>query len=303
MFHCISLSLCYISRVTPEPDYDARAGRWNVAIQTDKAARLRALHQAPGILVLPNAWDAASARVFEQAGFPAVATTSAGVAASLGYPDGERCGRDEMLGAVRRIAAAVAIPVTADMESGYGPAPADVEATVRGVLAAGAVGLNLEDAREGRLLEIADQLERVRTVRRVADSSGVPLVLNARTDVYLLQAGAPETRYSETVRRANTYRDAGADCLFVPGVRDAETIGNLVHAIRGPVNILATRGTPPIPELQRLGVARVSVGSGPMRATLSLIRRIAEELLRDGTYHSFTEGVMDYAEANRLMER
>jgi 2-methylisocitrate lyase-like PEP mutase family enzyme len=268
----------------------------------DKADRFRRQHQGPAILVLPNAWDAATARVFGAAGFQAIASTSAGIAYAAGYPDGERITRSEMLEAVRRIAAAVDVPVTADMEAGYGETTAAAEATAQGVLAAGAIGLNLEDASAGRLLEIAAHSARVRAVRRVAEDAGVPLVINARTDVYLLQAGAPETRFDEAVRRANAYREAGADCLFVPGVRDGETIGRLVEAIHGPINVLAGPGTPPAVALQRLGVARLSTGSGPMRASLTLVRHIAEEL-RQGMYDLFAGDVISHADANQLMER
>jgi 2-methylisocitrate lyase-like PEP mutase family enzyme len=265
-----------------------------------KAGLLRRLHQGPPILVLPNAWDAAGARVFEAAGFPAIATTSAGIAFAAGYPDGERIGRDEMLRAVRRIAGAVAVPVTADMESGYGATAEAAAATAEGVLAAGAIGLNLEDSTAGRLVEIGAHTARVRAVRRVAEEAGVPLVINARTDVYLRQAGAPESRFEEAVRRGNAYREAGADCIFVPGPRDRETIGALVKAIRGPVNIIALAGTPPVSELEHLGVARLSTGSGPMRAGLTLVRRIAEELRR-GTYASFTDGVISGVDVNQMM--
>jgi 2-methylisocitrate lyase-like PEP mutase family enzyme len=266
-----------------------------------KANLFRRLHQGPAILVLPNAWDAATARVFAAAGFAAIASTSAGIAYAAGYPDGERITRGEMLEAVRRIAAAVSVPVTADMESGYGETAEAARATAQGVLAAGAIGLNLEDASAGRLLETAAHSARVRAVRQVADEVGVPLVINARTDVYLLHVGAPETRFDEAVRRANAYREAGADCLFVPGVPDGETIGRLAKAIHGPINVLAGPGTPPSGELQRLGVARVSTGSGPMRASLTLVRRVAEEL-RQGTYASFTDGVISFADVNKLME-
>jgi 2-methylisocitrate lyase-like PEP mutase family enzyme len=272
-----------------------------------KATRFRQMHEGPEILVLPNAWDAATARVFEAAGFQALATTSAGIAYAAGYPDGERIGRDEMLEAVRRIAAAVRVPVTADMEAGYGDGVAAAEATAQGVLAAGAIGLNLEDARGGRLLDIADQAARVRAIRRVAVEAGVPLVINARTDVYLVQASRPETRgaavplFDEAVRRVNAYREAGADCLFIPGVRDAATIGSLAGAIRGPINILAVAGTPAVSELQRLGVARVSIGSGPMRAALTLVRHIAREL-QNGTYTAFSENTISHADMNKLME-
>ncbi len=267
-----------------------------------KAELLRGLHHGPEILVLPNAWDAASARIFEDAGFPALATTSAGIAASLGYPDGERVARDEMLQVVRRIARAVAIPVTADLEAGYGPTIPDAEATARGLLEAGAVGLNFEDSHGITLVDPAVHAERIRAIRRVGDGAGVPIVINARTDVYLAQVGAPETRFDEAVRRANIYLGAGADCVFIPGGFDGETIGRLVQAVSGPINIILFPGMPSIPELQRLGVARVSTGSGPMRAALGFTRRLAQELKQHGTYSAFAEGI-PYAEVNRLMGR
>jgi len=265
-----------------------------------KASRFRKLHLGPDILVLPNAWDAATARIFETAGFPAIATTSAGVAYAAGYPDGKGISRGEMLEAVRRIAATVKVPVTADLEAGYGDTVEAAEATAEGALAAGAAGLNLEDGYEGRLLAVDDQATRIRAIRRVAEEAGVPLVINARTDVYLRQVGPLKTRFDEAVRRANAYREAGADCLFVPGVSDSETIGRLVEAIHGPINILAIVGTPPVGELHRLGVARVSTGSGPMRASLSLLGRIASDL-RMGRYDLFTKGVISHAEVNQLM--
>lgn len=274
-----------------------------MSTQREKAERLRELHRGPGILVLPNAWDAISAVLFAQAGFAAIATTSAGVAFSLGYPDGERIGREEMLAVVARIAAAVDVPVTADMEAGYG----DAAATAEGVIAAGAVGLNLEDAAKsvdgGPLVDVPDQVAKIRAVRAVAGARGVPLVLNARTDVYLLGVGEPAGRFDEAVRRLRAYREAGADSLFVPGVRDAGTIGRLVRAVDGPLNILAGAGTPPVAELERLGVARVSVGSGPQRATLALVRRIAAELREQGTYSTFTEESLSHGAVNRLLER
>lgn len=278
------------------PPLDA-ATRETLAAKADLFQRL---HHGPAILVLPNAWDAATARIFQTAGFPAIASTSAGIAWAAGYPDDERISRGDMLEAVCRIVAAVDVPVTADMEAGYGETAEAAAATAEGVLAAGAIGLNLEDASADRLLEIAAHSARVRAVRRVAEDAGVPLVINARTDVYLLAVGTPETRFAEAVRRANAYREAGADCLFIPGVRDAETIGRLVESIHGPINVLAGAGTPPAGELQRLGVARISTGSGPMRASLTLVRRIAEEL-GQGTYDSFTKDVLSYADVNRLM--
>ena len=261
-----------------------------------KTSILRALHGGPNILVLPNAWDVASARIFETAGFPAIATTSAGVANSLGYPDGERITRDEMLDVVRRIVKAVSVPVTADVEAGYG----DPVGTAQALAELGAAGMNLEDSiseSPGALVDVPAQVKIVETVRAKTD-----LVINARTDVFLLAIGDPAARLDHAVERLNAYREAGADSLFAPGVRDAETIGKLAHAVKGPLNILATAGVPPVPELERLGVARVSIGSGAMRACMGLIQRIATQLLDNGTYSAFTEGAMPYVDANGLFE-
>jgi 2-methylisocitrate lyase-like PEP mutase family enzyme len=272
--------------------------------QQENAAIFRKLHEGPGILVLANAWDVVSARVFEEAGFPAVATSSAGVAWAQGYADGEHISRAEMTEVVRRIAAGVAVPVTADMEAGYGREPRHVAETVRAVIAAGAVGMNLEDSTRDPadpLFDLALAVERVRAARAVADAAGVPLVLNARTDVYLAAVGDEGGRLEHAVRRANAYREAGADCLFIPGVRDAATIAALVRQVRGPLNVLAGPGTPDVPELQRLGVARLSVGGGPARAALTVARRIAVELRGPGTYTAFTQDVLTHQEVNRLM--
>jgi 2-methylisocitrate lyase-like PEP mutase family enzyme len=273
--------------------------------QREKAEALRRLHSGPEILIIVNAWDAISARIFEQAGCRALGTTSAGIANVLGYPDGEHISRAEMLEVVRRIAGRVAVPLTADMEAGYGPTPEDAAETVRGVLAAGAVGLNLEDGsvQPGEpLLDVALQVDRLRAAREAGDSAGVPIVINARTDVFLRGVGEPADRLGHAVRRANAYREAGADCLFIPGAYDADTIAALARAVAGPINILAGPMTPPIPELARLGVARVSVGSGAHRATLALARRIVQELLGPGTYEGFTRDAIPYVEVNQLLE-
>jgi 2-methylisocitrate lyase-like PEP mutase family enzyme len=270
--------------------------------QRASAIRFGELHQGPRILVLPNAWDAASARIFEKAGFPAIATTSAGVAFSRGLPDGERIGRAAMLEAVGRIVSAVAVPVTADMVSGFGQTIQDMVEIARDVLRAGAIGMNIEDAAgDTTLADVALQVEKIQAIRGAVASAGIPLVLNARTDVYLREVGEPAGRFEHAVRRANAYRKAGADCLFVPAVHDAETIRRLTSSIDGPVNVLGGPGTPPVAELERLGVRRVSVGSGPMRATLALTARIAQELLATGTYAALGDA-MPYADANRLFE-
>jgi 2-methylisocitrate lyase-like PEP mutase family enzyme len=285
-------------------EVSAHSNMNNLDLQSKKASALRAMHSGKEILLLPNVWDVASARIIEETGFGAIATTSAGIAFSLGYPDGQKISREEMLAAVARIARSVRVPVTADVEAGYGDTPEDVARSAQGVIDAGAVGLNLEDAASDPgtpLVELPLQLEKIRAVREVAARLKVPLVLNARTDVYLLQVGDPAKRYDEAVRRLRAFRDAGADCVFLPGVRDAATIGRLVSDLQCPVNILAGPGSPTVPELQKLGVARVSLGSGPMRATLGLLRRLAEELKRTGTYAAM-DGAPPHDEINRLLQ-
>jgi 2-methylisocitrate lyase-like PEP mutase family enzyme len=271
--------------------------------QALRARKFLELHQGPKTLLLPNAWDVASARVFEEAGFPAVATTSAGVAFSLGYPDGEKLPLDELLEVVGRISRALRAPLSVDFETGYGARPEDAARSVRRLLEEGAVGLNLEDSRKGEqggLEERSLHVEKIRAVREVGEDYGVPLVINARTDVFLAAIGEPDGRLDHAVRRVNAYREAGADCLFVPGVSDRETIAELVRRVRGPLNVLAVPGTPRLSELETLGVRRVTVGSGAMRATLGLVRRIAAELKGAGTYSSFLEGALSYPEANGL---
>lgn len=273
--------------------------------QKARANAFRMLHRGGKVLLLPNVWDVASARVIESAGFPAIATTSAGVAFSLGYPDGQKISRLEMLARVARIVRAVNLPVTADVEAGYGDRPEDAAETAQQVIEAGAVGMNLEDGTGDAQHPLADlslQTEKIRAVREAALKAGVLLVLNARTDVYLDQVGPPETRYDEALRRAAAYRDAGGDCVFVPGVRDTETIAKLVRDLQCPLNVLAGSGSPTITELEKLGVARVSLGSGPMRATLGLLQRMAQELKTAGTYAGL-EGAPAHGDVNKLMQR
>jgi 2-methylisocitrate lyase-like PEP mutase family enzyme len=270
----------------------------------DPTERLRALHRGPPILVLPNAWDAASARLFEAEGFPAIATTSAGVAAALGYPDGGVVPSREMIEAVARIVRAVKVPVTADIEHAYAATPDAVAELVLRVIAAGAVGINLEDYVPGAddLEPLTLQVGKITTILKAATKAGVRVVINARTDVFLRELGAPEARLDVAIERGNAYLAAGADCVFVPGVNDRETIAALVNGIGGPVNVLAVDGTPPIAELEALGVARVSLGSGPMRAALAVVRDVARELKARGTYGAFTGHAMQFDEVNELMK-
>ncbi|MEV4478668.1 isocitrate lyase/PEP mutase family protein [Micromonospora coxensis] len=273
--------------------------------QQQRAAQLRALHRPGSPLVLPNAWDVASARLVEACGAAAVATTSAGVAWSLGAPDGDVLGRDRALAPVARIAAAVTVPVTADVESGYAADPDGVARTVAGVLDAGAVGINIEDAAPAgpvALRPVAGQCARIAAARAAADASGVPLFVNARIDTYLRQVGEPDERLAETLRRADAYLSAGADGVFVPGVVDVSTIAVLVDKVDGPVNVLAGPGAPTVGALADLGVARVSLGSSLAEAAYDVVRRAAVEALGGGTYTALTPAV-PYGELNALLLR
>jgi len=272
-----------------------------MATLRDKAEALRSLHSGPRVLILANAWDVASARLVEEAGFPAVATSSAGVAFALGYPDGQRISRSEMLDMVRRIASAVRAPVSTDVEAGYGATPQAAAETARGVVAAGAVGMNLEDTgADGKLLPMEAQVDRIRAARGAGEKAGVPIVINARTDAFGMTDLAGDRRVAEAVRRANAYLEAGGDCAFVPFVTDREVIARLVSEIRGPVNVLAGPGAPPVPELERMGVRRVSIGGGLARAAYASARRVALELKERGTYESLSDA-LTYAELQKLL--
>jgi len=277
----------------------------NHETQRDRAEALRALHHADdGPLVLPNAWDAASAIVFADAGFDAIGTTSAGIAASRGVPDGEVLSRDEMLAVVEGIADAVALPVTADIEAGYGHTPDEVFDTVSAAVDAGAVGVNLEDGTgdpDDPLAPVDDHVAAIRAARDAAEDAGVPVVVNGRTDVFWLGVGDEGDRLDRAVDRANAYADAGSDCLFVPGVSDIETIRTLVDRLDAPLNVLGGPGAPPIDALAGAGVARVSVGSGPMRATLGLLGEVAAELRDEGTYESMAGGI-PYDDLRAMLE-
>jgi 2-methylisocitrate lyase-like PEP mutase family enzyme len=256
----------------------------------NNAADLLALHHGPGFL-LPNAWDAGSARILEQVGFPAIATTSAGIAWSLGVPDGGALDRDTMLEHVGRIVNAVAVPVTADLEAGYGETAADVARTVSDAAALGAVGANLEDVGPHGLFDIDEAAARI-AAARAATPHGT-FVLNARTDTYF--AGTPDP-FADTVARATRYLEAGADCVFVPGVVTADDIGRLAAAIPGPLNIVAgLANTITAPELFALGVKRVSLGGSLARAMLSGLESAARELHDAGTL-GFLDGAISYAD-------
>ncbi|QBD75829.1 isocitrate lyase/phosphoenolpyruvate mutase family protein [Ktedonosporobacter rubrisoli] len=271
--------------------------------QKEKATYFRQLHRGPEMLVLPNIWDAASARIIEQAGFPAIATTSSGLAAALGYSDGQHLSRELLIEALARITRVVEGPVTADIEAGFGNSIAEVVQTVKEVISAGVVGINIEDSpKQGQkaLLDIAYQVELIQALRELATTLDVPFVINARTDVLLLGIGEPEGRFAHTVQRANAYLQAGADCVYPIGYFDQELIANLVKAINGPVNIMGSSSGPTLPELERLGVARVSLAGGVMRSILGHLRAIAQELREHGTYTKMSSAELAGAEFRTL---
>ena len=270
----------------------------NTSTQKAKAIQFRQMHTGTQPLVLPNAWDAASASVFFKAGFQAIATTSSGVAAAFGYSDGQHIHPDIMIEVIAHIARTVDCPVTADIEAGFGSSIAEVLQTIRAVITAGAVGINIEDStkqQESTLVDIAYQVELLKAIQALGASMDVPIVINARTDIFLLRVGDASSQMQQAVQRLNAYREAGADSLFPIGVSDANTIARLVQAVHGPINILASSSTPSIPALAQLGVARVSFGSGPMRAALGRLQRIAQELLSQGTYTAMSEEALSGA--------
>ncbi|MFF9133114.1 isocitrate lyase/phosphoenolpyruvate mutase family protein [Streptomyces sp. NPDC014806] len=266
----------------------------------DQALAFRSLHVPGRPLVLPNAWDTTSARIVEDAGAAAVATTSAGLAWALGAADGDRLDRDRALDAVAQITGAVRVPVTADVESGYAADAAGVGDTIRRVIAAGAVGVNIEDALYGSgedaLRPVAEQAERLAAAREAADAVGVPLFVNARIDTFLRGAGGVDL----TLERAAAFLAAGADGIFVPGVVDPVAVKALAEGIDAPLNVMAGPGAPSVAELAALGVARVSIGSGIAQAAHAVVRRAARELLGEGTYGALAGG-LDYGELNALL--
>jgi 2-methylisocitrate lyase-like PEP mutase family enzyme len=268
------------------------------------AKLLRELH-ADGTLVLPNAWDAASAAVIADAGAAAIATTSAGVAWSLGRPDGELLPRADLVAAIERMAAAIDVPLTADVEAGYGATDEAVAETVTEVLGAGAVGINIEDApaSEPGLYSPEMAAARIRAARAAVVSCGVPdFVINARTDVYVRRIGDPQTRHEEVLRRGADYAEAGADCLFVPGLADLDVLESLVARSTLPISASTRPGRPTVAQLRAAGVRRVSVGPALTQAAYTVTRQLAGELLRTG--QPATESPrLDYASLNSLFSR
>src|SRR5690242_18796023 len=274
----------------------------NRAEQAQQAELFRNKHRGPRLLLLPNAWDAMSARVFVAAGFDAVATTSGGVAWSLGYADGEQAPWTEVVAATARIVRAARVPVTADIEAGYGETPDEVMRSVAEIIKAGAVGVNLEDgALRGPvpIRSLADAADRIRAAREAARGAAVPIVINARTDLYLRNIGDEAPRFDAAVERGRAYLAAGADCVYPITLRDPATIGRLVKALAAPVNVNVRTGSPSVAELEALGVARASTASQVALMAMSVTRQIAEDVRATGRFDKLAPA-MAQADAQRL---
>jgi 2-methylisocitrate lyase-like PEP mutase family enzyme len=280
--------------------------------QATLARRFLDFHGSGKLLVLPNAWDAASARLFEEEGFQALGTTSAGVASVMGFPDGEAMPLATHLAVARCIVACVEIPLSLDMERGYaGPVP-ELQRNVVQALETGIVGINLEDsvAAQGSahglsLRDPEEQCERIGAAREAARGYGVPLVINARTDALLVENGAGSGALAEVIRRGNRYREAGADCIFVPDMEtlDEQEMARLARELEAPLNVIAGRRTPPVSRLEEIGVARLSFGPRPMRTLLSALQRMAREWRDAGTYERMLEGTLSYETVNAWFRR
>ena len=272
--------------------------------QKEKADKFLKWHYDQDILVLLNSWDRASSKVVEGCGYKAVATTSMGIAASLGYPDCQVIPFNEMLGVIQGIVHAVHVPVTVDIEAGYGNSIPEIINSVSKFIDAGVVGINIEDSLDLRpdLVDTMEFCERIAAIRELADSKGFHLVINARTDSFYTSSGSGQEKLAESILRGNKYREAGADCIFVQPVWEKDTIATLVREINAPINILANpsigAGLPPsVQELQDLGVARLSLGSSLMKAVLAMIKKVADELSEQGTYASLMKSLNPLSDA------
>lgn len=269
------------------------------SIQKEKAEMFLKFHQDKEILVLLNSWDIGSSKLAEACGYKAIATTSMGVAASLGYPDCQVIQLSEMIEVITGIVRAVQAPVTVDIEAGYGNNLDEILDSVQQIIATGIVGINIEDSIDLSpvLIDEVEFCERISAIRALSDALGFHLVINARTDSFYTTSGSPQEKLAESIKRGNKYREAGADCIFIQPVWEREMISTLVKEINAPINILANPVTaggllPSVRELQDLGVARLSLGSSVMKATLALIKRIADELSENGTYNTLLDALM-----------
>ena len=270
--------------------------------QVEKAEDFRRFHDRREVLVLPNAWDVPSARVFEDEGFPAVATSSAGMLVSLGYPNGEEIPPKEFDAAIRRISRVLSVPLSVDIVGGFGDTPQEVAKSVRAVIRAGAVGINIEDFVHStkKLLPVEKQKAKLLELIRLRERLKVPFVINARTDALRYATGDDGEKMEEAIRRAEAYKNLGVDCVYPMGLTDSVSISRFVRALDFPTNVMVRKGLPTVPELKRLGVARVSFGPAASYAAMGLLRRASREVRGRGTFDSLIEGAITFDELNSL---
>jgi 2-methylisocitrate lyase-like PEP mutase family enzyme len=270
--------------------------------QVEKAEEFRRLHDRKEVLILPNAWDVPSARVFENEGFHAVETSSAGLMVSLGYPDGEKIPWNEFVSVVKRISRVVSLPLSVDMVGGFGGTPESVAKSVKAIIAAGALGINIEDYahKTKTLVPLQKHLAKLRTLVKLRGSQKVPFVINARTDALRYADGNAEAKLEDAIERAKAFRDAGVDCVYPMGLMDPASILRFVKAVDFPINVMVRKGLPAIPELKQMGVARVSFGPSASYAAMGLLKRASREILDNGTYRGLTDGAITIDELNSL---
>jgi len=274
-------------------------------MQIDLAENFQNMHKEKNILVLPNAWDAGSAVMFEKEGFNAIGTTSAGISYSLGYPDGECITFDDVLDTTKKIIRRIGVALSVDIERGYGENSEEIVNNVKQIINAGAVGINIEDGILAlkELVNKEEQSKLIYEISKIKDTLGVNFVINARTDCFWLStSNNKEELLKQTIIRANDYIKAGADCVFVPGEFNENDITLLVSQINGPINIIATPSISSTNELQKLGVSRVSTGSAPVRATYALIKNISYELKNKGTFHNIYKTTIPYDKLNFILK-
>ncbi|WP_057914684.1 isocitrate lyase/PEP mutase family protein [Peribacillus muralis] len=262
------------------------------------------LHRQSSTFVLPNAWDASSARIFQESGFKAIGTTSAGMAISLGYSDGEKIPFEKLIEALKMIVNSVNIPVSADIEAGYGASIEEVIENIRQIILTGVVGINIEDGTgnpEDPIFDVSLQVEKITAIKELSRLLKMPLFINARIDLYWLNIGNPALRLQSAINRAIAYQKAGADCIFIPGVKNIDSIKKLRQEISSPINLLAGADMPSLKQISETGIERVSSGSAPFRATITLLRKISEDIINHGNFQLMIDDVITYSDVAKLI--
>jgi len=274
--------------------------------QKKNAELFLSLHKSDKMLLLPNIWDPIGARILEDKGFPSVATASAAISASLGYKDGEKIKFTTHLEIIKRIASSIGIPVTADIESGYASDLSELKENINLLIDTGAVGINIEDSvgKEGLLRNVGEQADRISTVRETAESRGIQLVINARTDCFLGKSEKSNSELiEEAVKRAKEYIKAGADCVYPVGVLDLETVLTLRKEIKSPINILGSAKSVPLKTLQEIGINRVSFGPFIFRSMLKKFSDIVDEIAALGSYDSFGKNSFTFDDVQKFLKQ